>query len=149
ESSNQPQSSPSSHRKSGSAYSAAKPLVRDIWDQRQLTGTLDRRLQFALMHRARAGNPPRQDFAALRHERTEQLHVFVVDIVDFIRAEFADLTAPEHRPALSLLLVFVFFVAPAAAAARASLSKWHRYASIPSNRSSSRSSVSVDRPSPG
>src|SRR5262249_33837119 len=87
-------------------------LVRHIWNQRQLTGPLDRRLQFALVHGTRSRNAPRQDLPALRHKRAQQLHVLVVDIVDFVRAEFADLPPAEHGTALSLLLLFIFFVAP-------------------------------------
>src|SRR4029453_16859850 len=82
------------------------------------------------MHRAGARDPPRQDLSPLRHERSEQLHVLVVDVVDFVRAELADLAPGKHRPALSLSFVAGLLVAPAAAAAaaaaaRTSLSKWH------------------------
>src|SRR5439155_23694563 len=123
-----------------------------VRDQRDLPRPLDGGLQLPLMHGTRARNPPGQDLAALGHEGTEQLDILVVDIVDLVRAELAHLPPPEHRPPLRLLLVGVFLIRTAAAAATAtaaSLSKWHRYTSIASKRSSSGSSVSDERPSPG
>src|SRR5258706_5082732 len=100
--------------------------IGHIRNERELAGAFDRRLQLALVHRTRARDPARQNLAALGNERPEQLHILVIDVVNLIRAELADLAPPEHRPALAclLFLVFLVFVA-AAAAARASLSKWH------------------------
>src|SRR5471032_2690326 len=103
-------------------------LFGDVRNQRDLPGALDRRLQLALVLRAGSGNAPRQDLAALGHERPDELHVLVVDVVDLVRAELADLAATEHRAALPLFLVARFLVAAAAAstaAARSSLSEWH------------------------
>src|ERR1700681_927467 len=95
-------------------------LVCDVRNQGDLARALDRRLQLALVHRARARDTPRQDLAALRHERPQQLHVLVVDVVDLVRTELAHLSAAEHRPALTLFLVARLLppgAAPAAAAA--------------------------------
>src|SRR5206468_618426 len=109
-------------------------LVRYVRDKRDLARTLDRGLKLPLMHRAGAGDPPRQNLAALRHERADQLHVLVIDIVDLVRAELADLPPAEERPSLSLRFVAGFLVAAAAATAaattRASLSEWHRLHSL-------------------
>src|SRR5690242_16512012 len=101
--------------------------IGHVRDQGDLTRALDRRLQLPLMHRAGAGDAPREDLAALGHERADQLHVLVIDVVDLVRAELADLAAAEQRPPLSLRLVAGLLVAAAAAtaAARASLSEWH------------------------
>src|SRR6478736_10241589 len=101
--------------------------VCDVRDQRNLAGALERRLQLALVHCTRARDPAREDLPALRHERAQQLHVLVVDVVDLVRAELADLAAAEHRPALSLRFVCGFLVAAAAATTttRASLSECH------------------------
>src|SRR5207244_8069158 len=101
--------------------------VRYVGNQRNLPGTLDGGLQLALVHRAGARDAPRQDLAALGHERPDQLHVLVLDVVDLVRAEFADLAPAEQRAALSLFLVARFLVAAAAAAAaaRSSLSERH------------------------
>src|SRR5438045_8005032 len=104
-------------------------LLRHIRDERDLAGALDCRLQLALMFRAGPGNTPRQDLAALGDERPDQLDVLVVDVVDLVRAELADLATAEQRAALPLFLVARFLVAgaaaSAAAAARSSLSEWH------------------------
>src|SRR4051812_30259893 len=104
-------------------------LLRHIRDERDLAGALDRRLQLALVLGAGSGNAPRQDLAALGDERPDQLHVLVVDVVDLVRAELADLAAAEQRAALSLFLVAGLLVAGAAASAaaapRSSLSEWH------------------------
>src|SRR5205085_7005094 len=100
--------------------------ISDVRDERDLARALDRRLQLALVHRAGPGDPPRQNLAALWHERPDQLHVLVVDVVDLVRAELADLPAAEERTALTLFLVARLLVAGAAAAAtRASLSERH------------------------
>src|SRR4051812_37302439 len=97
----------------------------DVRNQRDLARALDRGLQLALVHRAGAGDAARQDLAALRHERPDQLHVLVVDVVDLVRAELADLAAPEQRAALALRLVAGLLVLALAAAGRSFLSKWH------------------------
>src|SRR5262249_14192348 len=119
--------------------------VRHVGNERDLPRTLDGRLQLALVHRTRARDPPWQHLAALADERPEELHVLVTDVVDLVRAERADLAAPEKGSPLTLLLVGVLRVALAAAAAP-SLSECHGYASIPSKRSSSVSSASLGRP---
>src|SRR5437763_12315290 len=72
-------------------------LIRHIGNERDLPRALDRGLQLALVHRARARDPPRQDLAALGDERADQLHVLVVDVVDLVRAELAHLPAAEQR----------------------------------------------------
>src|SRR6266550_4220026 len=104
------------------------PLLRHVRNQRDLSRALDRHLQLPLVHRARARDATRQHLAALRHERSQELDVLVVDVVDLIRAELADLAAAEHRAALAVLLVaglLVFVPAAAATAARSSLSECH------------------------
>src|SRR5262245_33841840 len=70
------------------------------------------------MLRAGAEHAPRQDLAALGRERPQQLDVLVVDVVDLVRAELADLAAPEEV-ALALLLAAAPRGAGAAGAARA------------------------------
>src|SRR5205809_4292026 len=100
--------------------------VRHIRNQRDLPRALDRRLELALVHRAGARDPPRQDLAALRHERRDQLDVLVVDVVDLVRAELADFAAAEQCAALSLSFVAGLLVALlAAASAGSALSEWH------------------------
>src|SRR5207253_4883041 len=91
--------------------------IRHVWNQRNLARALDGGLQLALVHRARARDAPRQDLAALGDERADQLHVLVVDVVDLVRAELADFSTAEQRPALALRFVAALLVAAAAAAA--------------------------------
>src|SRR6266545_1150837 len=71
-------------------------LVRGEGDQRQMARPLDRLLQEALVPGAGPGDPPRQDLRALGDELLQQLHVLVVDVVDLVRAELADLAAAEE-----------------------------------------------------
>src|ERR1043165_8825788 len=92
------------------------PLVRHVRDKRDLPRALDGDLQLPLVHRAGARDAARQNLAALRHERAQELHVLVVDVVDLVRAELADLAAPEHRTALAALFVRALFVAALPAA---------------------------------
>ena len=54
--------------------------------------------QAALVRRAHAGQTAGNDLAAFRHEGGEQAHVLVVDAVDFLDAEFANLLATEEFP---------------------------------------------------
>src|SRR6187399_703245 len=95
-------------------------LIGHVRNQRQLTRALDRRLQLPLVQRAGAGDPPRLDLAALGQERRQQADVLVVDVVDLLRAELAH-AAPAEEPAAraiaALVLVGVFALRPAAAAA--------------------------------
>src|SRR5690349_7329440 len=79
-------------------------LLRRVRDQRQLTGAHDGRAQLPLVGRASTGDPAWQDLGAFGDERHQQLDVLVVDVVDLVRAELADLTAPEHRAALLAIL---------------------------------------------
>src|SRR5262245_1584097 len=100
--------------------------VGHVRNERDLPRPLERDLQLALVHRAGARDPARQNLAALRDERPEQLHVLVVDVVDLVRAELADFSTPEQRPPLPLLPIAALLVAAAAATAPAtSLSEWH------------------------
>src|ERR1700742_5155362 len=74
---------------------------------------------------AGAGDAARQDLAALGYERADQLDVLVVDVVDLVRAELADLPTAKQRAALALRLVARLLVALLAAAARSLLSERH------------------------
>jgi hypothetical protein len=65
-----------------------------IWQQRQLTRTLDRPRYLTLMAAAGAGNPPRADLAALGNEPAQHREVLVVDLIDLLPAVRTRLTAP-------------------------------------------------------
>src|SRR4029079_11913900 len=105
----------------------ASSLIGDVRQQGDLPRALDGRLKLPLVHRAGAGDSAGQNLAALRHERADKLEVLVVDVVDLVRAELADLAPTEHRAPLPFFLVarLLVRVAAAAAAAGASLSEWH------------------------
>src|SRR5688572_18277748 len=126
-------------------------LLRRVRNQRQLARAHQRRAQLPLVHGAGAGNAPRQDLGPLGHERHQELGVLVVDVVDLVRAELADLAAAEHRTALAVLprgagcrLPATATTAAAAAAAEAS-SPVHRMSSAPMSNRSSRSSSGSPR----
>src|ERR1043166_3180427 len=112
-------------------------LLRRVGDERQLARTHDRGAQLPLMHGACAGDAARQNLRALGDERHQQLDVLVVDVVDLVRAELADLAAAEHRTALAVLPLLSALSARPAAAATGSLPAVHRSTSFMSKRSSS------------
>jgi hypothetical protein len=58
----------------------------------------DRARELALMTRAAAGDTAGRDLATLRYEVAEPADVLVVDQVDPIDAELANLAAPEPAP---------------------------------------------------
>src|ERR1039457_70127 len=63
--------------------------------QRDVPRLLDRVREPPLMRRAHARNAARHNLAPLRYEGVQHLHVLVVDIVDLLDAEPANLLAPE------------------------------------------------------
>jgi len=75
------------------------PLLvgRDVRQQRDRARALDGVGERALVPRAAAGNAARNDLAALGDEATQTPDVLVVDDVDLVRAELADL--PPAEPA--------------------------------------------------
>src|SRR6267143_165553 len=65
------------------------------WQQRDVARPLDGHAQPALMPRAHARHPARQDFPALLHELRQDVRAFVVDEVHLLDAELANLLLPE------------------------------------------------------
>ncbi len=61
------------------------------WQQGDVACPLDGHAQPALMTRANARHPPRQNLATLLHELRQDVRSFVVDEVHLLDAEFADL----------------------------------------------------------
>src|SRR5919107_1561219 len=61
-----------------------------------MASPLDGLLQRPLVRRAGSGDPARQDLGTLGDELLEQLHVFVVDVVDLVGAELTDLAPAEE-----------------------------------------------------
>ena len=69
------------------------PLVADERQQSNVTGPLDGDRQFTLMSRTGAGNTAGQNLRALRNEAAQTVDVFVVDILNPVDAEAANLFA--------------------------------------------------------
>jgi hypothetical protein len=65
------------------------------WQQSNVAGPLNGRSQAALVRRAYSGQPAWDNLAPFRHKLAQQSHVFVIDVVNLLNAEFADLLAPE------------------------------------------------------
>src|SRR2546421_12084802 len=76
---------------------------RRVRQQRDRARALDSVRQLALVARTTSGDPPRDDLAPLRHEPAQTAHVLVVDEINLVRAELADL-APAEAPALHRFL---------------------------------------------
>jgi|SRR3954470_6115138 hypothetical protein len=66
-----------------------------VRQQSDIASLLDRGRESPLVWRANPGQPPWDNLPALRHELSEQAYVLVVDCLDLLHAEFADLLAPE------------------------------------------------------
>src|SRR5690348_9747484 len=66
-----------------------------VRQQSDVASLLDRGRESPLVRRANPSQPPWDNLPALRHELSEQAYVLVVDCLDLLHAEFADLLAPE------------------------------------------------------
>src|SRR5207302_4644024 len=78
-----------------SVPSTAGRSFRGVRQQRHRPGPLDRLRELTLVTVAAARDAPRDDLAALGHEALEASHVLVIDQVDLVDAELADLPPPE------------------------------------------------------
>ena len=84
------------------------PLATDIldlscsaskWQQGDVPRLLDGQAEAALVRRADAGQTAWHDLAALSNELRQQANVLVVDRVDLLDTEFANLLSAEKLPA--------------------------------------------------
>src|SRR5262245_54430811 len=120
--------------------------VRQVRQQCEDACAHDRHAQLPLVLRAGARDAARKHLRALRHEARQQLDVLVVDVVDLVRAELADLASTEERPALTLTgLVAAAGCATATSGTGFLGSKWHDYTSAPSRPSIPSSSFCCGR----
>ena len=85
----------------------AKMFSIGIGDNRSdLTSLLDGLGQLTLMHGAGAGGPAGQDLGPLRQETAQLGRVLIVDVLDLVHAEGADLAAlPAAGRSLSIAMV--------------------------------------------
>ncbi len=67
----------------------ANGSVGGIGEQGYLSCPLDSPGQLSLVRTAHSGNPAGDDLGTFRHERTQYLDIFEVDVIDLVRAEFA------------------------------------------------------------
>jgi hypothetical protein len=89
-------------------------LPRGKWQQSNVARPLNGRSQPALVRRAYSGQPAWNNLAPFCHKLAQQANVFVIDVINFFHAEFADLFAPEK------------FASTAAALATAGSPVWAR-----------------------
>src|SRR5216117_2633359 len=90
----------------------AVPSVQvGVRHQREIARALDRRRELALVVGARSGDPCRDDLAVLADEVLQQMDVLVVDPVDLLGGEAAELAALEKL--LRALLFALAVSAPA------------------------------------
>ena len=68
----------------------------DVGQQGDLTRPLDRQGQFALVLGAGSGNPPRDDFTALRGEIAECLGLLVFDYQTLVGTKAADFASVKN-----------------------------------------------------
>src|SRR6266849_11114937 len=97
-----------------------------VRQQREVARALDRRRELALVMGARAGDARRDDLAVLADEILEQLDVLVVDPLDLLGGEAAELAPFEEllRALLVALVVAALALSFALLAATAPASRW-------------------------
>src|SRR5688572_16035769 len=79
-----------------------------VRQQREIARALDRRAELALVARLRAGDARGHDLPVLLHEVLQDVDVLVVDRLDLLRGEAAELPPLEQRvPAVALLAILL------------------------------------------
>jgi hypothetical protein len=87
-------------------------LVRSVGQERYVARTLDGFGQHALVRSARSTDATRQDFAALGNEALKELHILVINEVNLLATEAADLaamhaTASAGTPSIATVAVTI------------------------------------------
>src|SRR3974390_2519504 len=95
-----------------------------VRQQGHIARALDRRRQLALVMRARARDPGRDDLAVLTDEVLQQIDILVVDPLDLLRGEAAELAALEQLLRALLIALAVAALAFTLAFESASTSRW-------------------------
>src|SRR5262245_21593624 len=81
-------------------------------DEGQNARSLDRLHQLALVPGTGSGDPARENLGPLRRKRLEQPDVLVIDELDLLVAELAELLLPEQKLLLVLFLAAAVLPAP-------------------------------------
>src|SRR5436309_9530251 len=84
---------------------AGSSMQIGVRNQRQETRALDRFRELTLVARGGAGDARRDDLAGLVDEVLQHFDVLVVDPLDLLGGEAAELAATEQRPLPFVLLV--------------------------------------------
>src|SRR5689334_6008871 len=87
------------------SFSSRLSVEIGVRQQRQEARALDRVRELALVARRGAGDARRDDLAGLVDEVLQDLDVLVVDPLDFLGREAAELAPAEQRPLALVLLV--------------------------------------------
>src|SRR6185503_8943845 len=100
---------------------ARAPSVQvGVRQQRQKARALDRRAELALVARLGAGDARRHDLAVLLHEVLEDVDVLIIDLLDVLRGEAAELLALEQ--VVAALAALAVLLEPAFASSNGT---WH------------------------
>src|SRR5882672_12409294 len=103
---------------------AAPSVQVGVRHQREIARALDRRRELPLVMSARSGDSRRNDLAVLADEVFEQIDVLVVDPLDLLRGEAAELAALEELLRALLIALAVAALAFTLAFESASTSRW-------------------------
>src|SRR5688572_32484400 len=76
--------------------SGSDVVVVGVRDQGELAGALDRGLQLALVLRLGAGDAARDDLAVLGQVLAQRVEILVIDLLDALGRELAELAAAEE-----------------------------------------------------
>src|SRR5689334_15639282 len=110
----------------------AVPSVKvRVRQQGEIPRALHRHRQLALIMRARAGDPRRDDLAVLADEVLEQVDVLVVDPFDLLGGKAAELAALDKLLRVLLVALAVAALALTLAFESASTSRWGHVSLLP------------------
>src|SRR5690554_286686 len=80
----------------GTGGARSDVVVVGVRDQREVAGALDRGRQLALVARLRAGDAARHDLAVLGEVLAQGVEILVIDLLDALGGELAELAAAEE-----------------------------------------------------
>ena len=90
------------------SYNSNYVLVGNVGKKCHLACSLDSSSELSLVKSASAGNTSGEDLSALGDELSELCNILVVDLVNLILAEDANLLSSVHRTECGTLGIFIF-----------------------------------------